>query len=81
VICNRGLASTNPGYAQLYYTFLYYNVLKTCDMSRVLLVGTNDSHKNQKIRHEIHNLVDKAYYVDPIKMDKAMAYLDNFVTE
>ena len=50
-------------------------------MSRVLLVGTNNSPKNQKIRDEIHNLVDKAYYADPIKMDSAMAYLDNFVTE
>lgn len=58
-------------------------VLNTCDMSRVLLVETKDLHKNQKIRDEIHNLVDKAYYADPIKykMDNAMAYLDNFVTE
>jgi hypothetical protein len=61
--------------------FLYYNVLNTCDMSRVLLIGTNNSHKNQKIRDEIHNLVDKAYYADPIKTDNVMAYLDNVVTE
>lgn len=81
MICNGGLDSINPGYAQLYYTFLYYTVLKAYDMSRVLLVGTNDSPKSQKIRDEIHNLVDKAYYADPIKMDSAMAYLDNFVTE
>lgn len=50
-------------------------------MSRVLLVETKDLHKNQKIRDEIHNLVDKAYYADPIKTDNVMAYLDNVVTE
>jgi hypothetical protein len=52
-------------------------------MSRVLLVETNDLHKNQKIRDEIHNLVDKAYYADPIKdkIDNTMAYLDNLVPE
>ena len=61
--------------------FLHHNVLNTCDMSRVLLIGTNNSHKNQKIRDEIHSLVDKAYYADPIKTDNVMAYLDNVVTE
>lgn len=52
-------------------------------MSRVLLVEANDLHKNQKIRAEIYNLVDKAYYADPIKykMDNTMAYLDNLVAE
>jgi hypothetical protein len=52
-------------------------------MSRVLLVETNDLHKNQKTRDEIHNLVGKAYYADSIKykMDNTMAYLDNLVTE
>ena len=51
-------------------------------MSHVLLVETKDLHKKE-IRDEIHNLVDKAYYADPImyKMDNTMAYLDNFVTE
>jgi hypothetical protein len=64
-------------------TFLYYNVLNTCDMSRVLLVERKNSDKNQKRRDKIHNLVDKAYYADPImyKMDNTMAYLDDFVTE
>ena len=39
--------------------------------------------KNQKIRDEIYNSVDKAYYADSImyKMDNTMAYLDNSVTE
>ena len=52
-------------------------------MSHILFVETKDLHKNQKIRDEIHNLVDKAYYADSImyKMDNTMAYLDNFVTE
>ena len=52
-------------------------------MSRVLLVETKELHKNQKIRDEIHNLVDKAYYADPVKykMDNTMSYLDNLVTE
>jgi hypothetical protein len=52
-------------------------------MSRVLLVETNDLHKNQKIRDEVHNLVDKAYYADSIKnkMDSTMAYFDNLVPE
>jgi hypothetical protein len=52
-------------------------------MNSVLLVETKDLYKNQKIRDEIHNLVDKAYYADPIKykMDNTMAYLDNFGTE
>jgi len=70
-------------YVQLYYTFLYYNVLNSCYMSRILLAEKKDLHKNQKIRDEIYNLVDKAYYADPImyKMDNTMAFLDNFVTE
>jgi len=58
-------------------------VLNTYDMSRVLLVERKNSNKNQKRRDKIHNLVDKAYYADPImyKMDNTMAYLDDFITE
>ena len=52
-------------------------------MSRVLPVKAKDLHKNQQIMDKVHDLIDKAYYVDPIlyKMDNTAAYQDSSLTE